>query len=108
MVVVTAEKLHRHNDFTDEKKNNMPPTSSTKTAIQPAQGDSHDAIRLMMSAWEEGTEAGISPKTMAFAALFTGLSDLIGAIGEDQAAVLMERLAERVREGEFSFSASWQ
>lgn len=71
-------------------------------------GDSHDALRLMMSAWEEGTDAGISPETMAFAALYTGLSDLVGAKGEDHVAILMERLATRVRGGEFSFSATRQ
>lgn len=78
------------------------------SAIKAGEGDSHDAIRLMMSAWEEGTDAGISPEMMAFAALYTGLSDLIGAIGEDQVAILMERLAKRVRCGEFSFGATKQ
>ncbi|MBU2532414.1 MAG: hypothetical protein KKB37_06715 [Alphaproteobacteria bacterium] len=76
--------------------------------VRAVDGDSRDALRLMLTAWEEGTEAGISPKMMAFAALYTGLSDLIGAIGEDRVAVLMEHLAERVRDGEFSFSATRQ
>lgn len=76
--------------------------------INAPKGDSHDALRLMVSAWEEGTDAGISPETMALAALYTGLSDLIGAKGEDHVAILMERLATRVRGGEFSFSASKQ
>jgi hypothetical protein len=70
--------------------------------------DSHNALRLMVTAWEEGTDAGISPEMMAFAALYTGLSDLVGTIGEDQVAILMERLATRVRGGEFSFSATKQ
>lgn len=78
------------------------------TAVLAEKGDSHDALRLMLSAWEEGTDAGISPEMMAFAALYTGLSDLVGAIGEDQVASLMERLAIRVRGGEFSFSATHQ
>ncbi|MGI9477014.1 MAG: hypothetical protein ACR2PI_09940 [Hyphomicrobiaceae bacterium] len=76
--------------------------------VRAAEGDSHNALRLMVSAWEEGTDAGISPEVMAFAALYTGLSDLIGAIGEDQVAILMERLATRVRDGEFSFCATRQ
>ncbi len=71
-------------------------------------GDSQNALRLMVSAWEEGTDAGISPDMMAYAALYTGLSDLVGSIGEDEVAGLMERLAIRVRGGEFSFSASKQ
>lgn len=76
--------------------------------VRAEKGDSHNALRLMVSAWEEGTDAGISPEVMAFAALYTGLSDLIGAIGEDQVAILMERLAMRVRDGEFSFCATRQ
>ena len=76
--------------------------------VPAAKGDSHDALRLMITAWEEGTDAGISPEMMAFAALYTGMSDLVGAIGEDQVAILMERLAARVRDGEFSFGATRQ
>lgn len=71
-------------------------------------GDSLTALRLIVSAWEEGTDSGISPETMALAALYTGLSDLVTAKGEDQVAVLMEHLAIRVRDGEFSFSATRQ
>lgn len=70
--------------------------------------DSQTAIRLMVSAWEEGTDSGIAPQTMAIAALYTGLSDLVSALGEDQVAILMERLATQVRDGEFSFSATCQ
>ncbi len=76
--------------------------------VPAAESDSHDALRLMLTAWEEGTDAGISPELMAFAALYTGMSDLVSAIGEDQVAKLMERLAARVRGGEFSFSATRQ
>lgn len=76
--------------------------------IDSPKGDSHDALQLMVSAWEEGTDAGIAPETMALAALYTGLSDLVGAKGEAHVAILMERLAHRVRGGEFSFSASRQ
>lgn len=76
--------------------------------VPAAGGDSHDALRLMVSAWEEGTDAGISPEVMAFAALYTGLADLIAALGEDRVARLMERLAARVRDGEFSFYATRQ
>jgi len=71
-------------------------------------GDSQVALRLMVTAWEEGTDAGITPQMMAFAALYTGMSDLINALGEDEVAILMERLAMRVRGGEFSFSATRQ
>jgi hypothetical protein len=69
---------------------------------------SQDALQLIVSAWEEGCEAGISPDLMTFAALYAGLSDLVDARGEMQAALFMERLAVRVRDGEFSMSASRQ
>ena len=72
------------------------------------QSDSHNALRLMVSAWEEGTDAGISPELMAYAALYTGLSDLVGAIGENQVAVLLEGFAVRIRGGEFTFQTTWQ
>ncbi len=88
----------------DRKKYHMMQMSE----VRAAEGDSHNALQLMVSAWEEGTDSGISPEVMAFAALYTGLSDLIGAIGEDQVAILMERLATRVRDGEFSFCATRQ
>lgn len=87
-----------------KKENKMTPLPDQVST----EGDSHNALRLMVSAWEEGTDAGISPETMAFAALYTGLSDLIGAIGEAQVAILMERLATQVRDGEFSFGATKQ
>jgi hypothetical protein len=45
---------------------------------------------------------------MTFAALYTGLSDLIDARGETQAALFMERLAVRVRDGEFSIPVARQ
>ncbi len=71
-------------------------------------GDSHAALRLMIGAWVEGTDAGISAEKMAFAALYTGMSDLIGAHGEDKAAAMLERLADRIRVGEFSFHTTRQ
>lgn len=70
--------------------------------------DSHDALQLIISAWEEGCESGISPELMTFAALYTGLSDLIDAQGETKAALFMERLAVRVRDGEFSIPVARQ
>ena len=76
-------------------------------AAGPA-GDSRDAQQLIISAWEEGCESGISPELMTFAALYTGLSDLIDARGEIQAALFMERLAVRVRDGEFSIPVARQ
>ncbi|MGD9785912.1 MAG: hypothetical protein AB7E80_00965 [Hyphomicrobiaceae bacterium] len=41
---------------------------------------------------------------MAYAALFTALSDLVAIYGEDAVATLARGLENRVRVGEFTFS----
>jgi hypothetical protein len=66
------------------------------------------ALGIILEAWEEGAEAGVAPEMMAYAALFTGLTDLVGAFGEDAVAALLGRLMTRVETGEFSLSRSIQ
>lgn len=66
------------------------------------------ALELIVSAWEEGNEIGIESELMAYAALYTALGDLVATFGEEPVAVLSERLAERVRAGEFTFYATVQ
>ena len=56
----------------------------------------------------EGADAGVAPEMMAYAALFTGLTDLVGAFGEDAVAALLGRLVHRVENGEFSLNRSLQ
>ncbi|MEM7775805.1 MAG: hypothetical protein AAF732_09360 [Pseudomonadota bacterium] len=60
------------------------------------------ALGIVLAAWEDGTDAGIPPQMMAYAALFAALSDLVGCYGEDAVAGLAETLATRVRSGEFT------
>lgn len=64
--------------------------------------ESLKALDCILEAWEEGSASGVRPEMMAYAALFTALSDLVGAYGEDAVATLAEGLIERVRSGEFS------
>ena len=45
--------------------------------------DSFKALSLILEAWDEGTDQGIAPELMAYAALFTALTDLVAAFGED-------------------------
>jgi hypothetical protein len=66
------------------------------------------ALGIILDAWEEGAEAGVAPEMMAYAALFTGLTDLVGAFGEDAVAALLGRLVGRVESGEFSLNRSIQ
>jgi len=64
--------------------------------------ESLQALRLILAAWDEGEETGVTPQMMAYAALFTALSDLIDIYGEDAVAALARGLEKRVRMGEFT------
>jgi hypothetical protein len=66
------------------------------------------ALGIILEAWDEGADAGVAPELMAYAALFTGLTDLVGAFGEDAVAALLNRLVVRVESGEFSLNRSIQ
>ncbi len=64
--------------------------------------ESMQALRLILAAWDEGEETGVAPEMMAYAALFTALSDLIDIYGEEAVAKLASGLERRVRMGEFT------
>ena len=66
--------------------------------------DSLRALHLILQAWEDGAASGLAPEQMAYAALFTALSDLVGAYGEDAVALLATNLGQRIESGEFSLS----
>jgi hypothetical protein len=61
-----------------------------------------EALSFILAAWEEGTESGIAPEMMAYAALFTALTDLVAAFGEASVVSLVSGLAPRVEKGEFT------
>lgn len=44
--------------------------------------DSLVALNFILEAWEEGAGRGIAPELMAYAALYTALTDLVAAYGE--------------------------
>ena len=60
------------------------------------------AFGIMLQAWEDGADNGVAPELMAYAALYTGLTDLVGTFGEAHVASLVEGLKARVLKGEFS------
>lgn len=66
--------------------------------------DSLKALSLILAAWDEGEETGVAPELMAYAALFTALSDLVAMFGEDAVASMTRGLEQRVRIGEFTFA----
>ena len=60
------------------------------------------ALGIILDAWEEGTESGVAPELMAYAALYAALTDLVAAFGEESVAELTNGLAKRIHEGEFT------
>ena len=70
--------------------------------------DSLRALNYILEAWEEGTSSGIAPELLAYAAIFTALSDLVAAYGEDAVAKLTAGLGIRIQSGEFSLSRARQ
>ncbi len=70
--------------------------------LQGSTDDSLKALQFILDAWEEGTGSGIPPELMAYAALYTALTDLVGNYGEDHVSTLVEGLRNRVIGGEFT------
>ena len=60
------------------------------------------ALGIILEAWEEGTESGVAPEIMAYAAIYAALTDLVAAFGEESVADLATGLAKRVHDGEFT------
>jgi hypothetical protein len=62
------------------------------------------ALDLILAAWDEGVDTGVQPQQMAYAALFTALTDLVAIYGEDAVIHLTRGLEKRVVEGEFTLA----
>jgi hypothetical protein len=77
-------------------------------ALADDSDDSLKALNCILEAWEEGTGSGIAPEIMAYAALYTALTDLVAAFGEASVATLMRQLGPRVENGEFTLCRSKQ
>jgi hypothetical protein len=60
------------------------------------------ALNYILEAWEEATGSGIAPELVAYAALYTALTDLVAAFGEDSVLTLVQSLGPRVEKGEFT------
>jgi hypothetical protein len=63
-----------------------------------------EALSVILEAWEMGADRGVAPEMMAYAALFTALTDLVAAFGEDAVADLATGLSRRVANGEFTLA----
>lgn len=62
------------------------------------------ALSLILEAWDEGTESGVPTEQMAYAALFTALTDLVDQFGEEAVIQLTRGLEGRINLGEFSLN----
>lgn len=77
-------------------------------ALGDTDDDSLRALNVILQAWEEGTESGIAPELMAYAALYTALTDLVASFGEEHVCRLVDGLKPRVTQGEFTVYRSRQ
>ena len=62
------------------------------------------AVESHNEAWAEGLSAGIEPEIIAEAALATAFAELTRSAGEQAALALLERMREKVVNGEFEQS----
>jgi hypothetical protein len=80
----------------------------TTTELEANESESFRALNLILEAWDEGTETGVAPELMAYAAIFTALTDLVSIFGEDAVITLAQGLVRRVESGEFSLGRTVQ
>jgi hypothetical protein len=66
------------------------------------------ALGIILDAWDEAADAGVAPELMAYAALFTALTDLVAAYGEEAVDKLLKGLIGRVANGEFTLARTMQ
>lgn len=66
------------------------------------------ALDLILAAWDEGADTGVLPEQMAYAALFTALTDLVSIYGEDAVVKLTRGLEKRIDLGEFTLNRNHQ
>ena len=76
--------------------------SMSGLGLADSNDDSLKALNFILEAWEEGADHGIAPEMMAYAALYTALTDLVASFGEDHVVRMVEGLKPRVLKGEFT------
>ena len=81
---------------------------TTGLGLAESRDDSLRALNFILEAWEDGAADGIPPELMAYAALYTALSDLVAAYGEEAVIKLTAGLGARVQSGEFTIVRATQ
>jgi hypothetical protein len=84
------------------KDSAMPAQAIPGLGLDKSDDDSLRALQFILEAWEEGEIAGVAPELMAYAALYTALTDLVGSFGEHHVSTLIDGLRGRVLGGEFT------
>ncbi len=86
----------------------MPSQAMTGLGLEKSEDDSLRALQFILAAWEEAADAGVAPELMAYAALYTALTDLVSSFGEHHVSTLMDGLRGRILGGEFTVCARTQ
>ncbi len=71
-----------------------------------ADQDRQVALTYLNDAWVEAVREGLDEDCLVQAALFAALRSLVDAYGEEPCAEFVERLAEKVRAGDYTLPAS--
>jgi hypothetical protein len=66
------------------------------------------ALGYLHGAWMEASHDGIEGDCLAQTALFLALAEFVSTYGEEPAANYAEKLADRIRNGEFSVELARQ
>jgi hypothetical protein len=83
------------------------PNLAAREAV-PEHEQKRIALGFLHDAWIEALHDGIDGDCLAQTALFLALAELTTTYGEDAAASYAEKLAARIRNGEFSVKISRQ
>ncbi len=71
-------------------------------ALVPTEDERKMALELILAAWDEGEDLDIPGPMLAYAALFTAMTNLVAIYGENAVASMARRLERRVQVGEFT------
>jgi hypothetical protein len=66
------------------------------------------ALGFLNEAWDSAISEGVDPDIVSHAALFTAISDLVQAYGEEAVAEMTKGLAKRINAFEFSVDVTVQ
>lgn len=78
--------------------------SMEPSVLAESEDESLQALGLILEAWEAGADRGVAPELMAYAAIYTALTDLVSNFGEECVADLARGLVDRISSGEFTIT----